>query len=305
MEMHEGYKKRLLFINGHLTAGGTEKCLVDVLRNIDFGKFQVDLLLVEGLGDYAAQLPSQVNVIYQNISHAYGPLVQTILHCIKTMNWRCLSIRVLLLLGKVFKHRIFHPMAHLLLGRRKYDYVIAARGGICADIASYGKISDKKYLWWHHGDLGLSSHDVVEQSLSNFSKIIAVSNTISRFLTNEFPQLSNRIVVVENGVDIDTVSKFGMLMNPYQNEKDTYIICSVGRINPEKRYELAVLSAKKLLLRGITDFKWYIVGDGIDFSSFFINQSQRNRRPCDYDRGQSESVSIYSKCKSFCAYLVC
>ena len=37
-------KKKILFINGHLNAGGVERSLVDVLRHFDYGKYDVDLL---------------------------------------------------------------------------------------------------------------------------------------------------------------------------------------------------------------------------------------------------------------------
>ena len=41
------FKKRILFINGHLNAGGVERSLVDVLRHMDYTKYAVDLLLLE------------------------------------------------------------------------------------------------------------------------------------------------------------------------------------------------------------------------------------------------------------------
>ena len=37
-------KKKLLFINGHLNVGGVERSLVDLLRNIDYNKYDIDLL---------------------------------------------------------------------------------------------------------------------------------------------------------------------------------------------------------------------------------------------------------------------
>ena len=45
-------KKNILFINGHLDVGGCERSLVDVLKNIDYSKYNVDLLLLEHKGDY-------------------------------------------------------------------------------------------------------------------------------------------------------------------------------------------------------------------------------------------------------------
>ena len=45
-------KRTILFINGHLEAGGCERSLTDVLKNINYDKYEVDLLLLERRGDY-------------------------------------------------------------------------------------------------------------------------------------------------------------------------------------------------------------------------------------------------------------
>ena len=54
--------KRILFVNGHLNTGGVERALADVLRHMDYSKYAVDLLLLEDTGDYAAELPPEVEV---------------------------------------------------------------------------------------------------------------------------------------------------------------------------------------------------------------------------------------------------
>lgn len=61
------FKKRILFINGHLNAGGVERSLVDILKHMDYTKYAVDLLLLEDTGDYASELPSEVKVLFRDI----------------------------------------------------------------------------------------------------------------------------------------------------------------------------------------------------------------------------------------------
>ena len=48
--------KSILFINGHMNTGGVEKSLLDILRRLDYGHYNVDLLLLEELGDYADEI---------------------------------------------------------------------------------------------------------------------------------------------------------------------------------------------------------------------------------------------------------
>ena len=66
-------KKSILFVNGHLNVGGVEKALVDLLRWIDYDSYEVDLLLLEGEGDYRPQVPRQVRVIQKDIRQLEGP----------------------------------------------------------------------------------------------------------------------------------------------------------------------------------------------------------------------------------------
>ena len=55
-------KRTILFINGHLEAGGCERSLTDVLKNINYDKYEVDLLLLERRGDYLEEIPQEVNI---------------------------------------------------------------------------------------------------------------------------------------------------------------------------------------------------------------------------------------------------
>ena len=50
-------KKKILFINGHLDSGGCERSLIDVLKKLDYKKYEVDLLLLEHTGDYLEEVP--------------------------------------------------------------------------------------------------------------------------------------------------------------------------------------------------------------------------------------------------------
>ena len=67
--------KHILFINGHLNAGGVERSLADILKHMDYTKYAVDLLLLEDVGDYASELPPEVHVLFRDIHNTYGSFV--------------------------------------------------------------------------------------------------------------------------------------------------------------------------------------------------------------------------------------
>lgn len=54
-------RKKILFINGQLNVGGIEKSLVDLLNWIDYSQYDINLLLLEGMGGYVESLPVMGN----------------------------------------------------------------------------------------------------------------------------------------------------------------------------------------------------------------------------------------------------
>ena len=76
-------KRTILFINGHLEAGGCERSLTDVLKNINYDKYEVDLLLLERRGDYLEEIPQEVNIKLYSLDNAFGSLIPCLKQAIK------------------------------------------------------------------------------------------------------------------------------------------------------------------------------------------------------------------------------
>ena len=147
--------KHILFINGHLNAGGVERSLVDVLKHMDYEKYTVDLLLLEDTGDYASELLPEVHVLFRDIHHTFDSFASSIRQCVIAHDWMCLKLRILFLFQKYFGARALKSAATILLGEHHYDCVIGFRPGICSDLAAYSVRADRKITWWHHGELNV------------------------------------------------------------------------------------------------------------------------------------------------------
>ena len=93
-------KEKILFINGHLNTGGVEKSLLDILQHIDYNKYDVDLLLLEELGDYASELPKNVRVNLRSLKNTYGTAIRSLLQCIHKRDWFCFRMRLIFILMK-------------------------------------------------------------------------------------------------------------------------------------------------------------------------------------------------------------
>lgn len=250
-------KKNILFINGHLNVGGVERSLVDVLKHFNYNKYNVDLLLLEGLGDYLAEIPKNVNIINKDTRPAFGPIATSIKQNIRTRNWFAIKYRIILILTNVIGKKAFKLLPTLLNINKDYDVVIAYRTGIVADIVAYGVNAKTKLCWWHHGCI--KENDNLSQ-LTKFNAVIAVSNGIRDLL--RYNQIETEILVIPNIVDIKNIgSKANTEQNPFNNFNGLKFI-TVGRIVEEKHIENVVDAAIRLKADNKLKFKWYIIGDG-------------------------------------------
>ena len=251
------FKKRILFINGHLNAGGVERSLADVLKHMDYSKYTVDLLLLEDTGDYISELPPEVNVLFRDIHHTYGSFASSIRQCIAEHDWLCLRLRLLFLLQKFFGACALKRAATVLLGKHHYACVVGFRSGICSDLAAYSVQADRKITWWHHGEFNVD-RAAYDDMCSKMDAVAVVSQSCKEMLQGQLPELADKLVCIPNMLDDEAIRQ-KVTTSPYTG--DALHIVSVGRLAPEKHFENIIPAAKALLETG-TDFTWHIVGEG-------------------------------------------
>lgn len=255
--------KSLLFVNGHLNTGGIEKTLIDYLHYIDYSQYNVDLLLLEGTGDYIALVPQQVNILLFDTKVAEGAFKNVLLANLKKLNFRMIIYRIIIFLSSKYNIEYLKYLKYLLPTRKHYDYVISYRTGICADIAAYAIRGKKRFCWWHNGEFSMNASQKKRtcEVWEKYDKIVSVSKGCKDLLVKEFPLFSDKIVVLHNILDVE-------LINKCANDKcedifsSTIKIISVGNLTKRKHFENAIIVANELVQKGITNFQWIIIGDG-------------------------------------------
>ncbi len=250
-------KQKILFINGHLNAGGVERSLVDILKHMDYTKYAVDLLLLEDTGDYASELPPEVNVLFRDLHNTYGSFASSVRRCIAARDWMCLRLRTLFLLRKFLGSRALKSAATLLLGEHHYDCVIGFRPGICADLAGYSVKAKRRITWWHHGEFYVD-RVAYGAMCSRMDAVAVVSRACREMLQDHLPELADKLICVPNMLDASAILQ-KVEHTPYA--KNNLCIVSVGRFAPEKHFENIVPAAKALQAMNLV-FMWHIVGDG-------------------------------------------
>lgn len=251
---------KLLFINGHLNTGGVEKSLLDILQHLDYNRYEVDLLLLEDLGDYASLLPPQVHVRLRCLENTYGSLAKCLIRCIRQRDWFCFRMRLIFLLMKLFGQKKISLAKHMLTDSQHYDCVIGYRRGICTQIASFAVDADRRFSWWHHGTVNVEAEPYLHE-IANCHKIAVVSDSTRQMLADAIPQLASKLVTIPNMLDVEKVKVQADAFSPYKKENVFHIV-SIGGYVPEKHFQNAIYAAKQLKAAG-TSFQWHLVGDGI------------------------------------------
>lgn len=253
-------KKKILFINGHLDTGGVEKSLLDILKHMDYERYDVDLLLTEHPGDYADQLPSQVNVILRSIEGTYGPLLKVLLGAVINWDWFSFKMRIIFLMKKLLGQKCVRLATRMLTNGNQYDVAVGFRSGFCSQIAAYAVNAKRRITWWHHGEINVDKTEYMEYA-SCCDYVISVSDACACLLAKAFPGLREKLKVIPNMMDVTTVCQKANAFNPYP-EKDYPHIVSVGRLSEGKHFDNAIYAARRLKEKGIT-FQWHLVGDGV------------------------------------------
>lgn len=257
-------KKTVLFINGHLDTGGCERSLVDVLKNFDYGNYEVDLLLLQHTGDYIDEIPKEVNVKLYSLDNSFGKIQECLITSFRNRDWFSFFFRIEYFLGKKVSNYFMSCMKRLFKDLKKdYDVIIAYRPGICTELAAYTFEGKYKISWWHHGIINLSEYEIktLQKSYSRLDKVITVSESCKEMLAKKFPDAREKIFVIPNMIDGNELLDKSKRYVPTEFETEKLKIVSVGRMSPEKNMALCPEIGQSLKNRSI-DFKWIIIGDG-------------------------------------------
>ena len=276
--------------------GGIERSLLDVLRNLDYEKYEIDLLLIEGKGDYFKEIPPQVNIIYKDLNNTYGPFLNSIVNSLKRKDLLSLFTRFIFLGKKVIDPSFLKFLRIPLLGNKYYDFAIGYRTGICTDIIQYTVKANKKATWWHHGMINLSEKQLkeFEQISHHLKNIVVVSESCEKMLVEAKPFIKNYITIIPNMVDDECINQKALEFTPNYAPKKLHFVTAC-RISPEKHVENIIFASEILLKKGFSDFQWHLIGDGDDFEKLQTVVKDKSMSEHVIFEGKKENPYPYMK----------
>ena len=258
-------KKKVLFINGHLNAGGVERSLVDVLRHLDYDRYEVDLLLLEDYGDYIQEVPKEVRVLMYPLNEASGSLLPTLWRNLVRGNFVLFFYRLLWVWSRWKGYRVM-KYARVLFsnGKDSYDIVVGYRPEMPTVLAAYTFHAQRRVAWWHHGEMNLEGRQRKElsEAYRKADVIVAVSMSCAQMLKEMFPHIEQKLQIIPNMLCMEEIRQKAQ-SEPVTLQPSTWNIVSVGRMSPEKNMGFCVDVAQQLKAQKEA-FHWYLVGDGIE-----------------------------------------
>ena len=257
--------------------GGAERSLISLLNSFDFDKYQVDLFLLRKEGELLKYIPKEVNILPEN--DKYKQLATPIIKVIKEKH---IDIFLGRLQSKIASniYDIFHKpvnesyveleYSHKFtkkfmpnISEKEYDLAISF---LTPHYFVQEKIIAKKKIAWIHTDYSYIDIDIKSELRMwfKYDNIVAISKGVKQSFLKKFPQLANKIILIENIIDPDIIRKHALEKNKIEEfDSENINLLSIGRFTNPKNFDNVPIICKKLLEKGI-NIKWFLIGFGVD-----------------------------------------
>lgn len=227
-------KRKIAFILPSLRGGGAERVVLNIIRNIDYSKFDINLILLKKEGPYIELLPENIEVFDLKSTRARN----SILRLIKVIN-------------KIKPDVIFSTMGHINLVILALSPLFKGSPKIIVREAN----TPSK-------DLG--KNKLLLSTLYRFlypkaEVIIAQCKEMKKDIVGYFGLDENRIIYIYNPLDVPMIKGLAQGENPYQ--KNRINLLSVGRLTSQKGFDV-LMNAFKIVVQEIPNVHLTILGDG-------------------------------------------
>ena len=177
-----------------------------------------------------------------------------------------------------------------------YDVVVSYQDGECGYYA-IDKVQAKHKILWLHSDYQKQGYDP-EFDLRYYEAcdaVVTVSEDCQKCFLNTFPQFAEKTHVLENITSADLVLSRSNEAVELEYNSDTAVkILSVGRLNWQKGFDIAVDTAKLLRDAG-AEFQWLVVGDGSERESLQKRIDANGVAECFHLVGARSNPYVYMK----------
>lgn len=294
-------KKKLIFITEALWIGGIETALVNLLNRLDYNRFDVTCLVLRDSLDVADRITPQCRLIVSDRQHkvtfpkGYGckrlyNIMEEPQNAAKFRRFIWFALRV------VFRAAEAKSYASYVKKQLKGEHFDTAviYSDRAAETAVRAVSADRFLMFYHHGAMRREYHDAYGYRKAD--KVIAVSPALAEKLRAYRTKYADKIISVNNIIDIDGVREKGLDIPTVKFSADCFNIVSCGRLSHAKGMDIAVDACAKLVADGFKGFHWYIVGGGPEESALREQIMRLGLEDCVSLLGMQSNPYPYIRC---------
>lgn len=268
-------KKKLLISSFDLAIGGVERSLIGLLNQLDYEKYDVDLMLFKHEGEFLCFLPVQSKLLPEE--PAYATFRQSIPQIVKNGQFPIAFSRAVAKVISSFHGKIKNVTESGYLNiqygweftipflphfDKEYDIAISF---LWPHHFIGDKVKAKRKIGWIHTDYSniYVNKQLESKMWKNVDQIVAVSDECLNTFTKLYPELKEKTAVIENIISPTFVRDQANMEKPTEMEakQDSIKLVTVGRLSHAKGLDEAVRACRLLADAGY-DVKWYVVGYG-------------------------------------------
>lgn len=269
-------RKKLLITIYDMEIGGIERSLINMLECMDYERYQVDVLVFSHKGDFYSLLPSPIQLLPEE--RRLTVYRSSLMACVRGGHIGAAIIRIfarMLSIAKANRERFKEGGGYVQMQLvSKYYSAIMPSLSTCYDAAiSYAwphdyvlrRVNARKKIAWIHTDYSQLEIDneLDYQMWKPYDHIASISEACTKAFLSKYPNLSNRIVQIEN---INSPSFIKRMATDVSEElamdPKVFKLLTVGRLSFVKGFDLAIHALKQLKEKGLSHVKWYVIGYG-------------------------------------------
>ena len=263
-------KKSILFVINSMGCGGAEKSLLSLLSLLDYAKYDVTLQMFRRGGMFEELLPPEVHIREDLDYTAFcgeSPVKQVLSFDLRRIRAR---VRTSLFLRSNTKKGcpLHDAQAYWKYSAaaydplpEQYDVAIAWGQGTPTHFVAE-KVQAQKKFAWVNVNYEAAGHQAAfdEPYYEEYDGIVCVSEELHSIFDKVFPRCTEKTITI---LDINNPATiFTMADQPCSVPKeDNLTLVTVGRLVPQKGYDIAAKAAWLLKEHGVS-FHWYVVGGG-------------------------------------------
>lgn len=275
-------KKKILFVINTLGRAGAERALIALINTLPKEEYDISLLALINRGEIFDEVPEHVTILNKNPDNrsvlSFGgklALIKATLFCFfyRLRGFTLIPYLIKNLTLQIKQHNFsLDKLLWMVIAKgtrvlqEEYDLAVAyLEGGSTYFVANY--VHALKKAAFIHIDYQKAGY-TKELDLDTYDKIdriFSVSKEAGESFLHIYPEHQKKLFLFRNIIDTKRIQKESLQklpsLDPFMQSKAKYKLLTVGRLNYQKAYDMAIPALRILRDCGI-DVDWFVLGEG-------------------------------------------